>query len=139
MEQIEEQVNNLQADIRSDLNSFTLPRSEQMTCTRTLHVLALPDLAVKIDRWCIDGASTCNATWKRANCSNIRPCKVLIKHADSRTSFYALEMGDAPVAVKHKTTGEVGEYVMEETLISEHFPFHICSEINLFEAQLPVT
>ena len=52
MEQIGERVNNLQADIRNDLNSFTLPRSEQMTCTRTLHVLALPDLAVQRPKAC---------------------------------------------------------------------------------------
>ena len=130
MEQHDQRINNLRADIRSDLNSFTL-QSEHAACTR--HVLALPDLNEKIDRWCIDGASTCNATFNRANCRNIRPCKVLIQHADSRSSFYAYEMGDAPVAVKHKTTGKVGEHVMENTLISEHFPFHICSEIKVFE------
>ena len=56
------------------------------------HVMALPQGARQIDKWCVDGASETNATYDRARCTNIRPTMVKVSGPNSEdTSFFCRE------------------------------------------------
>ena len=83
--------------------------------------------------WCCDGAATTSATWARHKCYNIRECKVGIRSADDDTFFVCTEMGSVDLIVVNNDTGRLHKVTLLDVLISPKFPFHIVSEIVLFE------
>ena len=97
------------------------------------HILsAVHGQAPHIDRWCCDSASTTMATWDRAGCINIRPCRVVINGPNSSDNFVCNEMGDRELKVYNNETRAFETMLLTEVLISSHFPFHIFSEIVAF-------
>ena len=81
-----------------------------------------------LDMWCMDSAATCMATWDRSRCRDVRKCNVGIKSADDDAYFVCTEVG-----VLNKKTGRCRRLTVRDVLISPKFPFHIISEIVLFE------
>jgi hypothetical protein len=98
------------------------------------HVLALAagELA-PLNMTCVDGAATAHASWDEEGCYDIEPCKVLIKHADSssNSNFEVSKKGKRLLVLEDKH-GKRTKVVMTDVLISDRFPFHILSEIALF-------
>ena len=95
------------------------------------HVLACTDRP-KIDKWAVDGCSTVHATYDRARCTNIRPKCTIISGADSGHQFTATEVGDCPIQMSSQDGKEL-TVLLTDVVISEHFPFHILSEIVIFD------
>ena len=92
--------------------------------------------SAKIDMWCVDGAATAMGTFDRSKCTNIRPCAVQIFGANSAVevdSMVCKEMGDVEIATIDPLTGRPRTTLLTGVLISEHFPFHIFSEIVAFD------
>ena len=99
--------------------------------TMPAHVLACADRP-KIDKWAVDGCSTVHATYDRARCINIRSKCTVISGADSAHQFTATEVGDCPIQLRSKE-GKMLAVLLTDVVISTHFPFHILSEIVVFD------
>lgn len=80
---------------------------------------------------CVDGAATAHASWDQGGCYDIEPCKVLIKHADSSSNFEVRKKGKRLLELEDEHGRRI-KVVMANVLISDKFPFHILSEIVLF-------
>ena len=89
----------------------------------------------KIDRWCVDGASTVHATYDRDRCFDIRAASVTVGGSNSSAPFIATEVGSTYVDAFDATTGKTNRIMLKDVIISEHFPFHIFSEIVCFKAK----
>ena len=100
------------------------------------HVCAVQQ-APKIDRWCVDGASTTHGTWDRKICFNVRPCNVTILGPNCKDSFECKEMGDTTVVVYDRVKAR--RILVTNVLISDAFPFHIFSEILAFDTGCTAT
>lgn len=87
----------------------------------------------QLDMICCDGAATTSASWARHRCYDIRPCKVGIRSADDDTFFVCTEIGSMDFVVTNEDTGRPCKVTLLDVLISPKFPFHIVSEIKLFE------
>jgi hypothetical protein len=112
----------------TQVNRFEMPK----------HVFTMQD-APKVDKWCVDGASTTFATYDRTRCFNVRECKVNIFGPNSRDSFICTEVGDCHINTYDKDTGNTGQMLATNVLISANFPFHIFSEILAFEKRCTAT
>jgi hypothetical protein len=92
------------------------------------------EVAPKIDMWCVDGASSCNATYTEEGCYDIRPCHVRIESCNSSSeAFVCTRMGKRKIRALNEQTGEVVTMIADEVLIHEAFPFHILSEDKVFQ------
>lgn len=111
-------------------NGFEFTNTTRFSCGE--HVFTLQS-APKIDRWCVDGASTTHATYDRDRCFNIRPCSVSIHGPNSSDSMTCTEMGDTYAFAYQAATGMTNRVLLKQVLINTAFPFHIVSEILLFE------
>ena len=89
----------------------------------------------KINRWCVDGAATSNATWDRRICFNIRNCNVSIHGANSKDegNMTCSEIGDAVIWARNDQAGGSTKVLVRNVLINSAFPFHIFSEIVAFD------
>jgi hypothetical protein len=97
--------------------------------------------APKIDRVCVDGASTTHGTYDRSRCTNITGCHVSIHsiNSDSKDHIVCTEMGDMAVSMYNAATGSCTTVLLKKVLISESFPFHVFSEILAFEQRCTAT
>ena len=96
------------------------------------YMLSTQTTAAKINRWCVDGASTIMATWDRCRCFNIRSCRVQIDGSNAASdagTMICTEVGDTEITVYDKDTGRSSKHKITNVLINEAFPFHIFSEI----------
>ena len=99
---------------------FTTTTRFSCSCNQDLFTLqATP----KIDRWCVDGASTTNATYDRVRCFNIRPCNVSIHSANSDDNMTCTEMGDTYIFAYHTATGTTNRVLLKQVLINRAFLF----------------
>jgi hypothetical protein len=116
------------SDSDVDADNVTATETEEVTA----HFLALTGMP-HVDLWCVDGASTTNATYDRDRCINLRPCRVKVLGPDSSSHFVVTEMGDVAVSVFDRDTGVVTVMLVTNVLVHANFPFHVLSEIIMYE------
>jgi hypothetical protein len=81
------------------------------------------EVAPKIDMWCVDGASSCNATYTEEGCYDIRPCHVRIESCNSSSeAFVCTRMGKRTIRALNEQTGEVVTMIADEVLIPGPHP-----------------
>ena len=100
------------------------------------YMLSTRGVSTKIDRWCVDGASTIMATWDKKRCFNIRSCEVVIHGSNAARdagSMVCREVGDTLVPIYDSRTGKSSRAKFTNVLINEAFPFHIFSEVLAYE------